>query len=74
MNYSIRSVSNLPFQRKAITQLQEIFHITPTEAENSYHFYKCNLSDAIDGLAAKMDRSLNDAIENSPISRQGMTI
>ena len=53
--------------------LQEIFGITPTEAENSYQYYKNSLSDAVAGLAGLQENgsaSLEEAIAKSPHSSE----
>jgi hypothetical protein len=52
-------------ERTAISTLQEIFSLTITEAENSYRYYKNNLSDAINGLASRHNVSLDQMVDKS---------
>lgn len=54
-------------------QLQEIFGITSTEAENSYQYYKNSLNDAVVGLSSLQENgriSLEEAIAKSPRSSE----
>ncbi|XP_011404322.2 PREDICTED: ubiquitin carboxyl-terminal hydrolase 28-like isoform X1 [Amphimedon queenslandica] len=59
--------------KQDIMQLQEIFGITSTEAENSYQYYKNSLSDAVVGLSSLQENgrvSLEEAIAKSPHSSE----